>query len=58
VIDRKQNSEPRQKPVPVKLSAEDLRRADAEASEWREAVQSGTAKLERVSAEDLQIRLR
>lgn len=49
---------PRTKPVPVKLDAEALKRADAEAAKWQAAVERGTATLERISAEDFQIRLR
>ena len=47
-----------EKPVPVKLDAESLRKADAEASKWQAAVERGTAKLECISASDFQIRLR
>lgn len=43
---------------PIQLTAEDLKRAAEEADEWRAAVREATAKLERITASDMQIRLR
>ncbi len=45
-------------PPPPELTQQDLERIDAEASQWRAAVEEATANLERLSAEDLRIRLR
>jgi hypothetical protein len=45
-------------PPPPTLSPQDLQRLDAEASAWRAAVDRGTASLEKLTAEDLRIRLR
>lgn len=52
------DTEQKKKPVPAKLSEEDLRRIDEEAARWQAAVWSGTAEVEKITAEDLQIRLR
>lgn len=45
-------------PPPPKLTAQDLRQIDAEATALRAAVNRDTASLERLTAEDLRIRLR
>lgn len=45
-------------PPPPALSAADLQRIDDEAQIWRAAVAKGTASLERLTSEDLRIRLR
>lgn len=45
-------------PQPPALSPQDLQRIDKEASAWLAAVDQGTASLEKLTAEDLRIRLR
>lgn len=45
-------------PAPPTLTAEDLRRIDAETDLWRAAVAKGTASLERLTAEDFRARYR
>jgi hypothetical protein len=45
-------------PTPPTLSREDLQRIRAEGLAWSAAVKRGTASLERLTADDLRIRLR
>jgi hypothetical protein len=45
-------------PRPAVLTDADLERLDKEATEFRAAVDAGTASLERLTAKDLRIRLR
>lgn len=45
-------------PPPPPLSREDLRQIREEGLAWSAAVKRGTASLERLTAEDLRIRLR
>lgn len=44
-------------PKPRPLTEEDLQRIDEEATRWREAVRRGTEGLERLTGEDLAIRI-
>jgi hypothetical protein len=45
-------------PAPPTLSSEDLQQIRAEGLAWSAAVERGTASLERLTADDLRIRLR
>jgi hypothetical protein len=45
-------------PRPATLTDADLDRLDKEATEFRAAVEAGTASLEKLTAKDLRIRLR